>query len=127
LIAAPCVCPECRRRFVVVGASEREAASPASSVDARCVCGSPLVAVDLHAGVYEVRRSRRATRRKPPRTSPRAPRGKAPAKQPMPVEPDQGYNESHGYGPAHGGPTGPGDAPAPETTPVAPTPTDEPA
>ncbi len=36
--------------------------------------------------------------------------------RPMPVEPDQGYGESHGYGPAHGGPTGPADAPAPEAT-----------
>ena len=112
LSALPCMCPVCRRRFVVVSAVAREA-NDASTRGARCVCGRELVAVELHEGVYEVRRSRRATRRKPTRDATRPP---AHAHGPMPVEPDQGYGESHGYGPAHGGPTGPADAPAPETT-----------
>jgi hypothetical protein len=107
LILRPCVCPACRRRFVVVD----KAAHGDDASAALCACGAALVAVELHHGVYEIRRSRRATRRKParPGTRPHRP-------PPMPVEPDQGYGESHGYGPAHGGPTGPGDAPGPETT-----------
>lgn len=107
MIALPCACPACRRRFVVVA---RDAPDVAAT-GACCVCGAPLVALELHEGVYEVRRSRRATRRKPSRDATRAH-----APTPMPVEPDQGYGESHGYGPAHGGPTGPADAPAPEAT-----------
>jgi hypothetical protein len=90
-------CPRCARRFVVV-------AGQRANVPPRCSCGSELALVVLPSGVYELRRSRRATRRRPPRG----------AARPAAVqrEPDLGYGESHGYGPAHGGPSGPGDAPA---------------
>jgi len=94
---APHHCPRCARRYVVV--SGRSIASPPL-----CACGETLVATSLPSGVYELRRSRRASRR----------RHRNGVRPPEPLEPDQGYGESHGYGPAHGGPTGPGDAPASE-------------
>jgi hypothetical protein len=90
-------CPTCGRRFVVVPG--RSVADPP-----RCTCGAALSRSELAGGVYELRKSRRASRRRGTRSS-------GPADT-MPHEPDLGYGESHGYGPAHGGPTGPGDAPA---------------
>jgi len=100
--ALPYACGSCGRRFVVVHG--RHVTNPP-----RCVCGTELAPAPLQGGVYELRRSRRASRRRlPARTSAR---GAPPA-----AEPDLGYGESHGYGPAHGGPTGPGDAPATERT-----------
>jgi hypothetical protein len=71
----------------------------------RCTCGTALSRSELAGGVYELRKSRRASRRRGARSS-------GSADSSMPHEPDLGYGESHGYGPAHGGPTGPGDAPA---------------
>jgi len=66
-----------------------------------------LRATELDGGVYELRRSRKATRR---RTGKKLEQMGANVGR----EPDLGYGESHGYGPAHGGPSGPGDAPADE-------------
>jgi hypothetical protein len=105
-------CPGCGRRFVVV----RGEAVPDSP---RCSCGRELEPAVLASGVYELRRPRRATRRRPSRAL-------APRATPTPAEPDLGFGESHGYGPAHGGPTGPGDAPGP-LAPAEPEPTAAPA
>lgn len=112
--ARPYSCPSCARRYVVVGGR----AEPP-----HCVCGAPLTAIALATGIYEVRRSRRATRRRPARSvAGAAPPGSTTAAREGEREGDQGYGPSHGYGPAHGGPTGPGDAPATEGTDL-----DEPA
>lgn len=102
-------CPRCARRFAIVTAQK-------SNAPPRCSCGGDLVVAVLPSGIYEIRRSRKATRRRPPRTSAR--------NEPVAREPDLGYGESHGYGPAHGGPSGPGDAPADEAPapPSAPPP-----
>jgi len=70
-----------------------------------CTCGAELAHSELAGGVYELRKSRRATRR-------RGTKSEARPTEPIAKEPDLGYGESHGYGPAHGGPSGPGDAPA---------------
>jgi hypothetical protein len=105
--ARPFSCPACARRFVVV-AGRSIAEAP------RCVCGAPLTPTSFSSGIYEIRRSRRATRRRPPRAS------SPPAHGATPREEDLGYGESHGYGPAHGGPTGPGDAPATEEVESSP-------
>ena len=103
--ATPHRCPVCARRFFVVpGRSVRDRA--------HCVCGAELVAEALAGGVYEVRRSRRATRKRPRRK----PAGAASDV----ATPDLGYGESHGYGPAHGGPSGPGDAPSDEAVTETP-------
>jgi hypothetical protein len=99
--ARPYACAACGRRFVVVGLPAGAHAGP------RCVCGEVLAETPLSSGIYEIRKSRRASRRRPPT---RKVAGASPPS--MPHEPDLGYGESHGYGPAHGGPTGPGDAPA---------------
>jgi hypothetical protein len=81
-----------------------------------CVCGARIEPAAFASGVYEVRRSRRASRRRPREALPYgrgAGMGAGDAASLAQREPDLGYGESHGYGPAHGGPTGPADAPAP--------------
>ncbi len=46
--------------------------------------------------------------------------------KPLPVERDNGFNESHGYAPGHGGPSGPGDVPSPpQSSPLLPEDHDE--
>jgi len=44
---------------------------------------------------------------------------------PMPLEKDTGFNESHGYGPCHGGPSGPGDVASKRAATVVPNDADD--
>ena len=86
-------CSSCSRSYIDFG--------EASARDLRCGCSGPLAPQPLPRGLYELGAP-----------APHEAAKTAPARRPIPKEPDLGYGASHGYDVTHGGPSGPGDAPA---------------